>query len=337
MIPEPDPLPEIVFTLGDPNGIGPEVLLKALFARPGLVQPVIFGSRGYLRSLAHDLQLGELPSQWKIRGRQDAIYPPRWGKIEACAGEFALAWMESAVEYCRLNQSRHLVTGPIHKQAIQLAGFGYPGHTEFLQARFACERTVMAFFSSRLKVALVTVHIPLRQVPGKLSTRAVFETARLMREALIASGIAEPRLALCGLNPHASEGGLFGSEEEEILLPAADHFQRCFRQTLAGPFPSDTLFHRAVRGEFDAVIALYHDQGLIPIKLLAFDSSTNATLGLPLVRTSPDHGTAFDIAGKNLANPGSMKSAIEWALKLGGPFENPHLDGNQRPRPAGSG
>ncbi len=316
--PDNQRLPEVVFTIGDPHGIGAEVLLKALFdlRLAGAIRPIVFGSEPYLRMLARELGLGSLPDDWQFRGDQQIKYPPRWGRVDPAAGKAAWNWLEQAVDYCRTQHSRLLVTAPIHKQAIRQAGFPYPGHTEYLAQRFQCERTVMAFFSKQLVVALVTIHIPLTAVPQSLHCRQVCETAILLREALIGSGLPSPRLALCGLNPHASEGGLFGEEEAKILKPAVQAFQDRFGQGLEGPLPADTLFYRASQGEFDGVVALYHDQGLIPMKLLAFDCSTNVTLGLPLVRTSPDHGTAFDIAGKNQADPGSMISSVEWGLRL---------------------
>ena len=314
-------VPEVVFTIGDPSGIGAEVLLKALFEPrvAGTLRPIIFGSELYLRRLAAEIDLGELPGDWEFLGDQQLDYPPQWGLVDPAAGRVAWNWLEQAVDYCLTQESRLLITAPIHKQAMQQAGFPYPGHTEFLAHRFQRERTVMAFFSKKLVVALATIHIPLKAVPQAVNCRQVYETAALLRDALIGTGLPNPRLALCGLNPHASEGGLFGEEEADILTPAVEAFCDRFGGGLAGPLPADTLFYRAFRGEFDGVVALYHDQGLIPMKLLAFDSSANVTLGLPLVRTSPDHGTAFDIAGKNRADPGSMISSIEWGLRLAAP------------------
>ena len=316
--PDRDRLPEVVFTIGDPSGIGPEVFLKALFdpRLAGTLRPVVFGSELYLRSLAREIGLGELPGDWEFLGDQQLDYPPRWGLVDPAAGKVAWKCLEQAVDYCLTHQSGLLITAPIHKQAMQQAGFPYPGHTEYLAQRFQRGRTVMAFFSKKLVVALATIHIPLKAVPQSLNCRQVCATATLLREALIGTGLLTPRLALCGLNPHASEGGLFGDEEADILSPAVEAFCDRFGGGLVGPLPADTLFYRALQGEFDGVVALYHDQGLIPMKLLAFDSSTNVTLGLPLVRTSPDHGTAFDIAGRNRANPGSMISSIEWGLRL---------------------
>jgi 4-hydroxythreonine-4-phosphate dehydrogenase len=205
------------------------------------------------------------------------------------------------------------VTGPAEKRALHLAGFPFPGHTEWLAQLAGGVKVAMMLASDRLRVVLVTTHIPLAEVPRALTTERVVETGRITARALTAWwGIAAPRLALCAVNPHAGEGGLFGREDETILAPAA--------RTLgaAGPLPADTVFVRALRGEFDAVLAPYHDVGMTAIKVASFGHGVNITLGLPFVRTAPDHGTAFDIAGKGMADPGSMREAVGLAVRLAG-------------------
>lgn len=311
----------VVFTIGDPHGIGPEVLLKALqatFAKIRL-RPVICGPSGYLHNLQKSLKI-ELPwDEIEIVPTDEYPFPPRWGTPGLAAGRVALRSLELAVEQCRRRNSPLLVTAPVNKHSLQMAGFSSPGQTEFLARAFGANSSAMAFLSEAFHLLLITAHMPLQQVSSWLTPQRILEKSRLFYGALRRIGIAAPRLALCGLNPHASEGGLFGREEETILEPAVKEFQSEFgRDSLQGPFPSDTLFRRLIRKEFDGVVALYHDQGLIPLKLVAFESAVNVTLGLPLIRTSPDHGTAFDLAGQGRASSTSMESAVFWGLRLTG-------------------
>ncbi len=305
--------------MGDPHGIGPETLLKALaeLGPESGFQPVVFGSARYLSALARDLGLS-LPHSWlQVHSIDDFPYPPSWGRLDRRAGELAVASLAAAARFCRDGGARALVTAPINKAAAARAGFSHPGQTEFVASHFPGREPAMAFFSRQLNVLLATVHIPLREVFERLTPALLVEKTRLFHAALRRLGRERPRLALCGLNPHASEGGLFGDEEETVLAPALEVLRRELgREAIDGPHPSDTIFRRAAAGEFDGVIALYHDQGLIPLKLLAFDSAVNTTLGLPIVRVSPDHGTAFDIAGRGVADPGSMVEAIRLGLRL---------------------
>lgn len=208
-----------------------------------------------------------------------------------------------------------IVTAPICKESWMLAGCKFPGHTEFLQHRTRARRVVMMFASPKLNVALATVHIPLMDVRNRLNIGCVFDPIDLGHQAMQAMGIARPRIAVCGLNPHASENGQFGDEERRIIEPAIEMALRAGIDA-SGPYPADTIFIDAIKGKFDLVVAMYHDQGLIPIKLLAFDEAVNVTLGLPIIRTSVDHGTAFNIVGRNMANPGSMKAAIRHAVAM---------------------
>ena len=209
-----------------------------------------------------------------------------------------------------------VVTAPIAKESWRLAGFHYPGHTELFAHRTGTRRYAMMFTGGPLKVVLATVHIPLNGLWGRLNIGAVFQPIELVQQALVEwFDIPKPKIAVAGVNPHASEHGQFGDEEERIIEPAI-LMARDQGIDVTGPYPPDTIFLKARDGAFDAVVAMYHDQGLIPVKLLAFDQAVNVTLGLPIVRTSPDHGTAFDIVGRNRANPGSMRAAIELAVDL---------------------
>ena len=227
------------------------------------------------------------------------------------AGKLAGHAIEAAAKLAREGEVDALVTAPIEKRACHLAGFHYPGHTEWLGALAGGAETVMMLASERLRVVLVTTHVPLRDVPILLTTDKIVRTGRIAAKALRDQfGIAEPRLALCALNPHAGEGGLFGDEEDRVLRPAAQQLGA------AGPLPADTVFVRAMQGEFDVVLAPYHDVGMTAIKVASFGDAVNITLGLPFVRTSPDHGTAFDIAGTGRASAISMRRALELAVSL---------------------
>lgn len=305
--------------MGDPHGIGPEVLLRALQDCPSKdsIRPLIFGDPDYLASLKRELKLSLDLDRIDIISTGKFAYPPRWGTVARSAGKFTIQSLQAAVEHCRNHHLPLLVTPPINKRSARRAGFQSPGQTEFIASFFSTSEPAMAFFSDSLHVLLTTVHLPLRRVAAVLKQEHLVQKTLLFYEALRSLGISKPRVAVCGLNPHASEEGLFGDEEQRILSPALKTLaRRLGRERVFGPFPADTLFQRALRKEFDGVVALYHDQGLIPVKLVAFDSAVNVTLGLPLVRTSPDHGTAFDIAGRGIANPSSMIAAIEWGLRL---------------------
>ena len=307
----------LAVSMGDPNGIGPEVLLKSLAQLQGTdsFHPVVAGSRVYLEELARDL---ELSIWWDKVAVIDigAVEGPHWGQTTEAGGQAARQALEAAVEQCRLGRCHGLVTAPVSKAALRLAGFSHTGHTDFLADVFG-RRVAMAFLSDYFHVLLATAHIPLAEVPGCLDTDDLVEQGELFFQLLNRLESTPPRIAVCGLNPHASENGLLGREEEQIVEPALRILEQKFGEgVFSGPHPADTLFRRARKGEFDGVVALYHDQGLIPLKMLAFDSAVNVTLGLPFVRTSPDHGTAFDIAGRGVANPKSMKNAFRRALQL---------------------
>lgn len=238
-----------------------------------------------------------------------------WGCLSAAAGRAAIAAIEAAVRLCLAKKLDAITTAPINKESLKLAGSPFPGHTEMLAALCGVSESLMCFFAGDLKVFLLTVHCSLIEAIQQITTERVRGAIKLADRELRRFGIAQPRIAVAGLNPHAGEHGLFGFEEINEISPAIDE---CRRELIdvSGPFPADTLFVRAWRGEFDAVAACYHDQGLVAVKCLAFGEAVNVTLGLPIIRTSVDHGTAFDIAGRGIANHRSLVEAIKLAARL---------------------
>jgi 4-hydroxythreonine-4-phosphate dehydrogenase len=274
-------------TVGDPRGIGPEIVAKALADQ--LVgercDVVVVGPEGA------GVDVAESVGRWRANGSAEL------------AGKLAGLAIERAVELAMAGEVDGIVTAPIDKSALLAGGYDYPGHTEML-AHLTGARVAMMLASDKLRVVLATTHIPLREVSEKLTAESITEAARITREGLRSwFGITEPRIALCALNPHAGDSGRFGDEDASLLAPAAR------AAGIDGPFPADTVFVRAMRGQFDAVIAPYHDVGMTAIKVASFGSAVNITLGLPFPRTSPDHGTALDIAGQNRADPSSMIAA----------------------------
>jgi 4-hydroxythreonine-4-phosphate dehydrogenase len=298
--------PRLAVTLGDPRGIGPEIIRAAL-ATPIDAEVTVVGPEDLIADLPVARKIGV--GRWEGGSGERPEDRPRTMK----AGKLAGHAIEAAARLAGDREVGAIVTAPIEKRACHLAGFTYPGHTEWLGALAGGVETAMMLASDKLRVVLVTTHIPLRDVPVVLTTDKVVRTGKITLKALKERlGIAAPRLALCALNPHAGEGGLFGDEDERILRPAATQLG------IAGPFPADTVFVRAMRGEFDAVLAPYHDVGMTAIKVASFGEAVNVTLGLPFARTSPDHGTAFDIAGQGKADPRSMRKAIELAAQMAG-------------------
>ena len=287
-------LPRIGVTTGDPAGIGPEVAQRAA-ADPsvrGVCEPVLYGP-----------------------GAADAAGVFRPGVVSAAAGRAAYEAVARATRDALAGRIDAVATAPISKLAWARAGLRWRGHTELLAELTGTADVRMMFHADRLSVVLATVHVPLSRVP-KLLTRARLETTIALAHAeLPRFGVARPRLALAGLNPHAGENGLLGDEEEEMLAPAVAE-SRARGIDVSGPIPADAVFRRAVGGEFDAVIACYHDQGLVPMKLIAFGKAVNVTLGLPITRTSVDHGTGFDIAGRGVADPAAMIAAVRLAARL---------------------
>ena len=284
-------------TLGDPRGIGPEVVAGAL------AQPV----DAHITVIGAEEQIGQVDADERI-----AVGSWKAGPHPSLrAGQIAGHALQRAVTLALEKKVDAIVTGPVEKHALHAAGFPFPGQTEWLGQLAGGVDVAMMLAAGPLRVVLVTTHVALRDVPSLLTTDRILRTGRVTRQALIDwFGIDEPRLALGALTPHAGEQGLFGDEEARILVPAA--------RTLgaAGPLPADTVFVRAMRGEFDAVLAPYHDVGMTAIKVAAFGRGVNITLGLPFVRTSPDHGTAFDIAGKGIADSGSTREAVDLAVTL---------------------
>src|SRR3984893_1972075 len=285
--------PRIGITLGDCAGIGPEIVDLAL-------------------------KSGRVPdsAEYVVIGRQPNCQP---GQPSIETARAAAAALEETVTRARRGELHAVVTGPIHKARMYEAGFKFPGQSEFFAERCGVKNFAMCLTGVKLTVALVTTHIPLAKVPGALKRSEIVRVGLLLAEFLQRRGIKAPRIAVAGLNPHAGESGKIGREEIDIISPAIAELKSQIpdpKSQVIGPVSPDTVFHRAVEGEFDAVLCMYHDQGLIPFKLHAFHSGVNTTLGLPFPRTSPDHGTAFEIASKGIAKPDSMIAAINLAVKL---------------------
>ncbi len=310
--------PTVAISMGDPWGIGPEVLAVAL-ADPRVkraLSPLVFGDRALLNRAAQ-LRRVVLPASLRLVEPTRPVRMVRFGRPPRDGGAFAIQYLEAAVSAAKLGFAAALCTAPIHKHQMARSGFGYSGHTDFLAARFAAPRVVMLLCGPHLRVALATVHVPFADVPRLLTTVSLHATLRVLHDALRRDfGVAHPRIAVLGLNPHAGEGGLLGNEEKRVIAPAMARARR-EGMLLDGPLPADTAFARAVRGaRWDALLAMNHDQGLGPLKLLDFERAVNVTLGLPLPRTSPDHGVAYDIAGRGIANPTSMIEALLLAAQL---------------------
>jgi 4-hydroxythreonine-4-phosphate dehydrogenase len=312
--------PVVAVTLGDPWGIGPEVIAVAL-ANSRVTRslfPLIFGHRSVLERAA-TLRRVRLPAKLRVVEPLEPLGPIEPGRPPVRGGVFPIRYLESAVAATKVGFAQALCTGPIHKRQMTRAGFRFTGHTDFLANRFGVEKAVMLLQGPHLRVALATVHVPVVEVPMHLDQEAILSTLRILVGALRRNfGIARPRIGVAGLNPHAGEGGLLGREEARIIAPA---IARARREGIAaeGPLAGDSLFARAVREKrWDALLAMTHDQGLGPIKLLDFERAVNVTLGLPIPRTSPDHGVAYDIAGKGIADASSMIEALVLAGKMVG-------------------
>ena len=323
--------PVIGITMGDPAGIGPEIIVKAL-ADPAIRRAAKFVVFGMNEQLCYAADAAEIEPFWG-RHQHEKIsreYPykvvvadydeysvPSWVKGPSkMAGEASMRFCLDAIDAARDEIIDAVVTAPISKKSWKLAGGDWPGHTEMLAQRCKSPQKAMMFIAGPLKVALATIHEALFDVRNKFTIGCVFEPIDLLNDALKQYfDIENPRIGVAALNPHAGEDGQFGDEEKRIISPAMllaqEHGINCL-----GPFSADSLFLRAVNGEFDGVVAMYHDQGMIPVKLLDFEHAVNITIGIPIIRTSPAHGTAFDIAGQNRANPASMESAIATAIQM---------------------
>ena len=325
----------LIITMGDPTGVGPEIIIKALLegALYALSRPVLVAGDAHVlqRSASvfdrsAELRHGAIgePDTLMVAGQKLLVQtlstlPANklaYGEPDIDCGKAMASYIDWAAEQCLAGDAAAMVTAPINKAAIRAAGIKFPGHTELLADRCGVDRVVMMLAGEKLKVCLVTTHIPLDLVSQQLNREAILETIRITNSALRRNfGLDKPRLAVLSLNPHAGEGGLFGDEESLLIAPAiAD--ARAEGIDATGPHSADTLFHFAVQGRYDAVICMYHDQGLIPLKLLHFDDGVNVTLGLPIIRTSVDHGTAYDIAGTGTASCASLIAALQMAEQM---------------------
>ncbi|HEY6401958.1 MAG TPA: 4-hydroxythreonine-4-phosphate dehydrogenase PdxA [Blastocatellia bacterium] len=328
---EAETKPRIGLTIGDPAGIGPEVALKAALEEEVLAAcaPVIIGDAQYLSHWARIFGLSRgfdcvnadatipldqnTPIIYNLNNIPGSI---EMGREQAECGRAAAQFIETASRLCLSGRLDAMATAPINKKSLYLAGYPFPGHTEFLAQLTQTDEFAMAFITPTLRVALLTTHVPLADVPGYVKKSGIETLIRLVYRELTAYGLESPRIAVAALNPHGGEGALFGFEEALEMIPAIESCRELDGIDVSGPHSGDTIFMRAARGEFDIVISCYHDQGLIPVKCLSFGEAVNVTLGLPFIRTSVDHGTAFDIAGQGKADHSSMVAAIKLAADL---------------------
>jgi len=324
--------PVIGVTMGDPAGIGPEVIVKAL-ADPEVRRRGRFVVYGLNELLAYAADMAELDVFWwrDQHERVDSNYPQTvvvadydeisWletniKRSSKVGGQASMRFVVDAIEDAKIGNIDALVTAPINKESWKLASFKYPGHTELFADKCRAKQVAMMFVGAPFRVVLATIHEGLFEIRHRFTIGRVFTPIDLVNDALKQwFGVAQPKIAVAALNPHAGEGALFGDEEKRIIEPAILMAQEVGIDVV-GPFPADTLFYQALDGRYDAIVAMYHDQGLIPVKMLAFDKAVNVTIGLPIIRTSVDHGTAFDIVGRNAANPASMKAAIHLACDM---------------------
>jgi 4-hydroxythreonine-4-phosphate dehydrogenase len=323
--------PFIAITMGDPAGIGPEIIAK-VFADGkvfSLCRPVVVGSARVMRKMAGELDLDlsvrtvpAIRSSAPARGRMDVLNidnvdlaKHRWGRPNAASGRAVVDYIKLATTLALRREVSAIVTAPISKEMMNAAGYAYAGHTELLASLTNAKEYGMMFVGGGLNLILVTIHHALKDVPRLIKRQKVLRTVRLAHRAMRSFGIERPRIGVAALNPHASEGGLFGSEERKEILPAI-LAARAEGIDASDPLPADTLFYKARTGRFDIVVAMYHDQGLGPLKMLAFGRAVNITVGLPIIRTSVDHGTAYDIAGKGCADPASLREAIGVAVVM---------------------
>ena len=335
-------LPTIAITTGDPAGIGPEVVLKALADRELLktARWVVIGDAAILNMVGKQIGLkppdcivqdtAQISAQSSCgkKAQQPTeiaqvclldlrqLEPSQFiiGKLDAVCGRAALEYVRTAAQLCLDGQADAMVTAPLNKEAVSLTGQSFTGHTEFIAELAEAPESRMLLVNDHLRVIHVSTHRSLRSA-CEVDTPRILRTIQLGNNALQSLGFNQPRIAVCGLNPHAGENGLFGSEDLELIAPAIQSAQN-MDMICEGPFPADTIFIKAVRGAYDLVVAMYHDQGHVPMKLLDFENTINVSLGLPIIRTSVDHGTAFDIAGKNQADPSSMKAAMRLAVTM---------------------
>jgi len=320
---------KIAITLGDPAGVGPEIIAHAVFNPEvqKVCRPIIIGSHDILEeafrlagqlfkpNVLTSVSLAE-PAPGTINIIDiGPVKDFRKEKASAEGGKASAACIKKAVELALNKQVDAIVTAPISKEAFKAAGLKWPGHTEMLAELTGTTDYAMMLAGGPLRVILVTIHTAIRNVPALITKGAVLKTIRLAKKACDMMGLKDPDIAVAGLNPHAGEAGMFGSEEIETICPAVEE-AKAQGLPVSGPYPPDTIFHKAYKGEIDIVVCMYHDQGLIPLKMICFDTGVNVTVGLPIIRTSPDHGTAYDIAWKGIARPSSMIEAIRLAARL---------------------
>jgi 4-phospho-D-threonate 3-dehydrogenase / 4-phospho-D-erythronate 3-dehydrogenase len=318
-------------TVGDPAGIGSEVSLKAVCSQEilSICTPVLIGAADYLKYWAKKLNLqtkfivieaesplphsSEFPIIYNLNNVPESL---QMGCEQAIAGKAAGEYIEAAVQLCLKGDLEAVTTAPINKSALHLGGYNFPGHTEMFASLTGTKDFAMSFVAPNLRVALLTTHLSLADAIRQVKQKPLQKLICLVDREMKRYGFSRPKLAVAALNPHGGEGGMFGSEEAEEILPAINHCRNIENIEVSGPHSGDTIFVRAAKGEFDMVISCYHDQGLIPIKCFAFGEAVNVTMGLPFVRTSVDHGTAFDIAGQGVAEHGSMITAIKLAVEM---------------------
>jgi 4-hydroxythreonine-4-phosphate dehydrogenase len=307
----------IGITIGDINGIGPEVALKAVVNGrwPADVRFVIIGCEQLVREQAKAMKIPVSRRIEFLEVTGSAVWNP--GKIRIDASRLAGEAIRVAVKHCLFDGLDAMVTAPICKEGFHRAGINVPGHTEYLAELTRTPTFGMMLIGGGLRVMLVTRHIPISEVPAALTRKHIREHIELTGEALALLGIKKGKIGVCGLNPHAGDGGIIGREEIQLVNPAIKAARKKGYH-VSDAVPADTIFYQALKGKYDAVVAMYHDQGLGPLKMIGFDQGINVTLGLPIIRTSPDHGTAFDLAGRNRASAGSMKSAIALAIQMAG-------------------
>ena len=309
----------IGITMGDPAGVGPEIILKAVAGMDSaeLAATCVFGCRATLKAAEAAVGTGLDLSTLDLRDIPVEGGPLPFGQLDPCAGDAAFRCIASAVDAANAGNIGCIVTAPLNKAALNAAGHHYDGHTGMLAALTGTRKAHMILASDRLKVVHNSTHVSLKDAIDRATPEAVLETIRIGNTHLKRLGIAAPRIAVAGINPHCGEGGLFGTEDDIQIVPAVKS-ATAEGIDCTGPVAADTLFHRAYAGEFDLVVAQYHDQGHIPVKLVAFDTAVNVSLGLPIDRTSVDHGTAFDIAGKGIASHENLFKAIAYARRLTG-------------------
>jgi 4-hydroxythreonine-4-phosphate dehydrogenase len=319
----------IAITMGDPAGVGPEIIAHAVFNPEvqKVCRPIIIGSHDILEEafrlagqffkpnvITSTSMVDPSPGTINIMNT-GSVSDFRQRRASAEGGKASAACIEKAIELARNRQVDAIVTAPISKEALKAAGLKWPGHTEMLAELTGTADYAMMLVGGPLRVILVTIHTAIRNVPALITREAVLKTILLAKKACDMLGVKDPVIAVAGLNPHAGETGIFGNEEIDIISPAVAEARKR-GLPVSGPYPPDTIFHKAYKGEVDIVVCMYHDQGLIPLKMICFDTGVNVTVGLPIIRTSPDHGTAYDIAWKGMARPSSMIEAIRLAARL---------------------